>query len=842
MRKILAVLVFLILLAAPFAVRYFRYYGLPGGAQAEAPPVYNPANIAAVPTPSANPFEDDPQVGESLVLFDYSHANEFTDNEIKYLETRLAARGADLVRFNGGNLASALRPVDSFVVIAPLQDFDTDEVQAVVNFVDRGGRLLLMGDPTRFDVAFYENDLSFSIEIDSDDMPLNSLANEFDIVFNGDYLYNTMFNEGNYQNIILDSGSFGEHELTDELGQIVFYGAHSLTVGDEGRPLFAGDDDTWSSTTDRPGGLVLGALSHDDSVLALGDLNFMTEPYYTVFSNSQFIAGIADFLTSGRDEHVLADFPFFYGDEVRLVYADSPELGPDAFDEIIALQTAFGTLDRTIDLSDQASNGDALIVGLYNQADDVSDLLEALDITLEIDPAIDPDDDDEDEDAVRTIQSEMGNVHMSGTALIVMLEEDRGEQVVVLAASEAGLEATIGRLLGMVSLSGSGGFADCLLQDRMALCPTGIANEPVEAELDTSGAPTTAIDNGGTDGGITDGGGSVGTDIGEYIAEIDATVQGSIALGGFESDELGELEAHAFTFSGGPDTLDIIMGGDDELDAVIVVFDENYDQIGYMDNTFSGETEVLTIDMPSGNNLIVVRDFFNDGGGYTLEVEASSGNADAGNSSVSNVLVFADDDGAPAGAGFTSAPAFLSALPSSVNVTTWTSSQDGALTAEAVADVDLIIWTSGDYVTDAEDFDDAFVVLDHLIGGGHILVTGATPAWLSLGGVPVTASLSSMEVATFDDIIFANLGVNAGDVITLDDTYETILMDEDNFSDDLISYLIRASGNAEAGNTVAFGTEDASGAKAFILATPFRSLPSETQTQWVINLLNWFES
>lgn len=842
MRKVLAVLVFIILFSAPFAMRYFRYYGLPGGTEAEAPPEYDPANIAPVPTPSANEFEDDPEVGNSLVLFDHSHSNDFTDNEIKYLESRLAARGADILRFNGGNLASALRPVDSFVVIAPLSDFDSEEVQAVVEFVNRGGHLLLMGDPTRFDIAFIENDLSFSVEIESDDMPLNSLANEFDIIFNGDYLYNTAFNEGNFQNIILDTGSFGEHELTEELGQVVLYGAHSLTVGDEGRVLFEGDDDTWSSATDRPGGLVLGALSHDDRVLAIGDLNFMTEPYYTVFSNSQFIAGIADFLTAGRDNQVLADFPFFYGDEIKFVYMDDPELGPDAFDEIIALQEAFGNLDRTIELSNEPGNSDALIVGLYNQAEEVTEFLEEMNITLEIDPEIDPDDDEEDEDVVRVIQSDMGSVQMSGTALIMLIDDSGGQQVIVLAASEAGLEATIGRLLGMTSLTGASGLDDCLLQEMMALCPTGISNEPVEAELTTSGIPSTTVGDGGSSGGGDGGTSGGGGNVGEYIAEIDATIQGSIGLGGFESGDLAEAEAHAFIFSDGPETVDIIVGGDDELDAMIIVFDEEYEQIGFMDSTFSGDIEILTMDMPAGASTIVVRDFFNDGGGYTLEVYPSSGDADAGSSEVSDVLVFVDDDGTPAGSGFTSAPAFLSTLPSDINVTTWTSSIDGPLSSDALVDIDLVIWTSGDYVTDAEDFDDVFVILDHVISGGHMLAAGATPAWLTLGGEPLTAPLSSLEVATFDDIIFANLGVGTGDVISLDETHETIIMDEENFSDDLISYLVRASGNAEAGNTVAFGAVDSSGAKIFVLGTPFRSLPGSTQAQWMTNLLAWFES
>ncbi|MEJ2747893.1 MAG: hypothetical protein P8183_08280, partial [Anaerolineae bacterium] len=282
MRKaILFLLVFILLLVGPTAVRYLQYYDL--NAEERVPPSpYDPAAIKAVPTPEGSEFVDEPQMMEGLVLLDQAHDNNFTLEDIAYLDGRLAARGVEMLPFNEGDLSQALRTVNAFIVITPLSEFAPDEILAVRRFVDRGGRLLLIGDPTRFNLVFDEADI-FGTDptLVADQIPLNSLANEFDIAFNSDYLYNTVENEGNFRNIILRREGFAEDGLVADVDKLAFYSTHSLQVGPTGEALITADDNTWSSSTDRPGGLVLAAASQDGQVLALGDIHFMTQPYFT---------------------------------------------------------------------------------------------------------------------------------------------------------------------------------------------------------------------------------------------------------------------------------------------------------------------------------------------------------------------------------------------------------------------------------------------------------------------------------------------------------------------------------------------------------------------------------
>jgi len=508
-RSVIFLGIFLVLLLAPLTIRFLGHYRLFGGEDRRELPVYNPAEVVqAVSAPVSNQFVDEPEVnGTGFVLLDVAHGNFLEEQDITYLDSRLSLRGYQLLRYSSGDLATALRRVTAFVVIAPLERFDNDEIAAVRDFVGRGGRLLLVGDPTRFNVLFSDDPFSFAYTIENDDIALNSLANEFDIVFSGDYLYNTVENEGNFRNILINRAQMSEHDLTVGLDSLAFYGAHSLTVGNGGRVLLSGDENTSSSSTDRPGGLALAVMSEDEHVLAVGDVDFLSAPYYTSLDNSQFVARIADFLVASDSRRfVIRDFPFFFEPNVELVYAGSPDLGPDAFDEIIELQDAFQNANMQLTLAAAAADDqDTLYLGLYNQATDLEDILSEAGITLAIAPAItvededeaeatptpneDEDEADEDEDTTRQIQSALGNIQMSGTALLLLDESDGQRRVIVLAASKVGLENTIDRLLDLMPLNADYALADCLVQDNLALCPSGVVDEEVEAELDTGGAP-----------------------------------------------------------------------------------------------------------------------------------------------------------------------------------------------------------------------------------------------------------------------------------------------------------------------------------------------------------------
>jgi len=532
----------------------------------------------------------------------------------------------------------------------------------VVDFVDQGGRLFMAGDPTRFSLAFEDDieDLTpFGYRIESDQLPLNSLANEFDLNYNGDYVYNTVESEGNYRNIIIDEGGFEPDRLTVGLDNVAFYGSHSIQVDNEGVALLSADDNTYSSATDRPGGLALAALAHDGQVLAVGDVDFLSEPYYNVFDNSRFIAQIANFLAHDDRSRTLADFPYFFGDEIDLIYTGDPELGPDAFDEIIAWQSAFRNTGRTLALADEPdSSHDTLYVGLYNQSDDVAGLLAAEDVILLIDPPIEPADptaadpaeDAEDEDdassetseedgeedsnagedeepSSRIINSDLGSVQMAGTALILLTEDSGRPTVVLLAASAEGLASTTNRLIALMPAGAEQTLADCLLQGNLALCPTNVTGEEVEAELLTGGSPEQLETDEAEEEDESEDEADMEDEADEEEESSiipDADLQGPIQLGETLEVTLEANTAHAWTFSEGPAVVNIVLVPEAPIDGILELYGPGGELMGSVDSEFTaGEERLDFTEIPDDQEYtIVVRDFFEEGGDYTLSIIA----------------------------------------------------------------------------------------------------------------------------------------------------------------------------------------------------------------------------
>lgn len=893
-RGFILLLVFILLLIGPTAVRYLQHYQLSGGDRVD-PPTYDVAAVVeSVATPASASFVDVPEMFGGLVLLDQAHKNAFTLDEIGYLDGRIAARGADLVSYTEGDLATALRAVNAFVVITPLERFSAEEVQAVQSFVRRGGRLLLLGDPTRYNIVVEEDLFTFNVFVETDKIPLNSLANSFDIIFNGDYLYNTSENEGNFRNIIVNEAGFADGPLTADLEQVVLYGSHSLQVGVGAEALLAGDDNTWSSATDRAGGLSLAATSANGQVLAIGDIQFLMDPYYTVWDNGRFIAQIADFLTEPiQRDYSVADFPYFFAEEIDLVYTGAPQLGPDAFDEIITLQASLREADKALNLSTAAGqSGDTIYLGLYNQSEDVATLLADAGITLTIDPAIltdvetaaleeaaDADEVAEDEDAAaeesetdeeptdeesedeapadeasfdRLIQSELGNVQMSGTALILLDESDGQRRLVVLAASKDGLESAVNRLLDLIPFNASYALADCLLQDKLALCPSDVTNEEVEAELITGGQ---LEDDGEDEEEPADDEEEEAADQDDEEPEepsgeeIDATDQGSIGLGETVEGTLPEDETFSWTFADGPAVIDITVTSGEELDAVLELYDPDNVFLAASDSGFTGEDEaIIGVEIPDdGNYTIVLRDFFDDGGEFALSVAESSeapadeddGEEDESSEDVT-IFLFVDDNGEPIESGFTSQTQLETLLEETYTVETWISTVDGPLSLAVLENTDLLIWDSGDYLEEEGFFDeDTVVIFEYLDTGRPLMITGSSPTIFGDIGL---SSVSDLEFAGDDEILLD--GFTAGVPIELDGPHDFIFADflADDLDPGSTAFLIRGPGSDDNGNVIGLASFDElnNDQQSIFLLMPFSLLPEDVQEPLLINMLIWF--
>ena len=161
------------------------------------------------------------QERQGLLLVDAQHFNDFQNREIISLTSKVADLGLE-VEFLGNfsqtsdasqaasrlqQLSAKLRQADSFVVILPRMPFSDSEASLVENFVRKGGKLLLVSDP-------------------SGPQQINSLAERFGLDFQPDYLYNTVDYDLNFRNIFVRE--FQPDRLTSGLDSITLYMAGSI--------------------------------------------------------------------------------------------------------------------------------------------------------------------------------------------------------------------------------------------------------------------------------------------------------------------------------------------------------------------------------------------------------------------------------------------------------------------------------------------------------------------------------------------------------------------------------------------------------------------------------------
>ncbi len=214
---------------------------------------------------------------EKEILIDYSHENAFARWELNILLYEVASRGFSVRYLNSTKyLENELREAEAFLVINPKTLFSESEVKSIENYVEDGGKLLLITDPTRTLAS-----------------PMNSLSSEFGLVFAMGYLYDLNENHGNYRNIYLTN--FDENALTEGLYRVVLYTATYIHPTDGEIAFTSGS--TFSSESEFSKEYSPMALLFDEKVLALGDQTFIREPYCHAYDNYKLIQNIADFLT-----------------------------------------------------------------------------------------------------------------------------------------------------------------------------------------------------------------------------------------------------------------------------------------------------------------------------------------------------------------------------------------------------------------------------------------------------------------------------------------------------------------------------------------------------------------
>ena len=497
---LLKLLVFVVFFLLPFGGRWLWHYR----GKYETPKIapIDQAQIAVSAT-KYNSYVDQPKPGSGRVVIDLTHDNNLLVDDLTPLKSRLAVRGVEVEVLDNNSedtLAERLRGATALVELVPTNSFDPEERQAIIDFVKDGGRLMLAADPTR-PVPFYQESGSvdlYSVFFPESAIPaVNSLASAFGMSYFEDYLYNLAEYDANYRNV--KYSTFAKNtSLTEGLTQVTLFAAHTLR-GD-GLPLITGDENTLSNVRAGETGFVPALLAEDGKVLALGDITFMTSPYYQVSDNDHLLSNIADWLATDERQWDLKDFPYLFDDQVDLIQAFSDAVDPRLIAQSTPLQDLFTQSGIPLELRTEADpDHDVLFIGTFAELDTVEDFLTAANITITfssiqtptivtetepINKASDTASEDIEETPNETIAVKDFGVFIARGSSLFLVDRD-GDQLslIVLAEDEDAILTAIERLL-------IADFNGCVSQQDVTLCSTGempipeksIEEEPPEQE------------------------------------------------------------------------------------------------------------------------------------------------------------------------------------------------------------------------------------------------------------------------------------------------------------------------------------------------------------------------
>jgi len=453
------------------------YRGIPAARPEIATPDYASFSRPAVAINTPD-LKDIQQLG-GTVLLDGAHVNQFTLSDLDGLTSAIRARGGNIKTIiDPLLLETELKSSSAYITVSPTIPFLESEVQVLKNFADRGGKILVFSDATRYFLGF---DYISGNPIPYGDVnAANSLLKVWDIAINNDYLYNTEKNEGNFRNVLFDD--FAKNELTFGLDEVALYGTRSIESA-SGLVLLQGSESTLSSTDDahdpNAGGAVLSA---DGSVAVFGDFTFLSSPYNNYIDNATLIQNMADFILSGERTANFDVFPYMFNDKTVKVYVSSDlEKTPELVAALGSMQSTMRSLNHKLEFVENVpTSGDAIIIGSFEATDDFDGYLKKADVEI-------------DTDILSTLA--FGDVSRSGNGLLLFDSAKKGNTLVMLANSSDDV-------ISLLNVMGYSGLSSCLTSDHVAVCSVGSGDyyfdetssdsteEPTEATPEVSPTPS----------------------------------------------------------------------------------------------------------------------------------------------------------------------------------------------------------------------------------------------------------------------------------------------------------------------------------------------------------------
>jgi len=253
----------------PVGVYYLSPYYLQTAHKTVGYEFYTPS-----PMQPLYPSEEPIDVTDAVVI-DRTHENLFVPEILGEFFGRIVEEGSNVVFLERENLTDVLQDnPKALIIISPASDYTNKEITTIVEYVQRGGKLVLIYDPSSGWAK-----------------TINRVSQMFGIYFSDGYLYDTSENYGVYRNIFVRD--FAESPLFSGVDELTLFTATHIYTN--GREIAMTSADTYLSFTEKQG--VYSPIVENGNVIAIGDLTFLSDPFCYISDNEKFMENLVEVLT-----------------------------------------------------------------------------------------------------------------------------------------------------------------------------------------------------------------------------------------------------------------------------------------------------------------------------------------------------------------------------------------------------------------------------------------------------------------------------------------------------------------------------------------------------------------
>lgn len=260
---------------------------------------FSAADVVMEPIPAQGEIRSNATAGDrsGVVVIDDAHGNEIDRAAVQPLIEELETQGYDVRFHTEDGLADALEDADAFVVIDPTERYTRIQLDELDAFVEDGGRLLILGEPTQYSVSFS----LLGASITKTESALTTLGARFDLVFDTRYVYDQRRNDGNYKRPLVRANENASlsavRENLSAIGTVSLYTAAPVRSTRNGTTVLETYPSARIADSDVDGPVPVAI--RDGNVLAIGDSTFVGVETYNVASNEAFLERVVEFLIGG---------------------------------------------------------------------------------------------------------------------------------------------------------------------------------------------------------------------------------------------------------------------------------------------------------------------------------------------------------------------------------------------------------------------------------------------------------------------------------------------------------------------------------------------------------------